>query len=190
MVPIWVPPSCGRPQVNHSLELGVEGSPTHFDHAVVELVSSDEIIYISDALANSCGSIVAILATNAADHPIVVDYDSWMENQSKVVKSADKFVSSPLSDAPMDVDPVESNIEAQFEEHRGEKRRREETLGDDEVPEPRSSKIAKVILSLCISINVSQMSPQAVIGLNWAERANLAVSKDAEAAVPAKPRQP
>ncbi|KAJ7851304.1 hypothetical protein B0H14DRAFT_2581539 [Mycena olivaceomarginata] len=166
MVPIWVPPSCGRPQVNHSLELGVEGSPTHFDHAVVELVSSDEIIYISDALANSCGSIVAILATNAADHPIVVDYDSWMENQSKVVKSADKFVSSPLSDAPMDVDPVESNIEAQFEERRGEKRRCEETLGDDEVPEPRSSKIAKVSFKL------------------------LTVSKDAEAAVPAKPRQP
>ncbi|KAJ7819482.1 hypothetical protein B0H14DRAFT_2600657 [Mycena olivaceomarginata] len=98
---------------------------------------------ISDALANSCGSIVAILATNAADHPIVVDYDSWMENQSKVVKSADKFVLSPLSDAPMDVDPVESNIEAQFEEHRGEKRRREETLGDYKVPEPRFSKIVK-----------------------------------------------
>jgi hypothetical protein len=27
-------------------ELGVEGSPTHFNHAVVELVLSDEIIYV------------------------------------------------------------------------------------------------------------------------------------------------
>ncbi|KAJ7803520.1 hypothetical protein B0H14DRAFT_2613223 [Mycena olivaceomarginata] len=116
-------------------------------------------------------------------------------------------VLSPLSDAPMDVDPEKSNIEAQSKECRGEKRRGEETSGDDEVPEPRSSKIPKVILSLCIPINVSQMSPQAVIGLNWAEWANLAltasylkllavgfkllmVSKDAEAAVPAKPRQP
>lgn len=52
-------------------------------------------------------------------------------------------VSSPLSDAPMDVDPVESNIEAQVKERRGEKRRRDETPGDEEVPEPRSSKIAK-----------------------------------------------
>ncbi|KAJ7858375.1 hypothetical protein B0H14DRAFT_2577786 [Mycena olivaceomarginata] len=116
-------------------------------------------------------------------------------------------VLSPLSDAPMDVDPVKSNIEAQSKECCGEKRRHEETSGDDEVPEPCSFKIPKVILSLCIPINVSQMSPQAVIGLNWAERANLAltasylkllavgfkllmVSKDAEAAVPAKPGQP
>ncbi|KAJ7808744.1 hypothetical protein B0H14DRAFT_2608636 [Mycena olivaceomarginata] len=41
-------------------------------------------------------------------------------------------VLSPLSDAPMDMDPVESNIEAQSEECCSEKRRREETPGDDE----------------------------------------------------------
>jgi hypothetical protein len=52
-------------------------------------------------------------------------------------------VLSPLSDAPMDVDPVKSNIEAQSKECHGEKRRREETSGDDEVLEPRSSKIPK-----------------------------------------------
>ncbi|KAJ7737845.1 hypothetical protein B0H14DRAFT_2638651 [Mycena olivaceomarginata] len=138
MVPIWVPPSCGRPQVNHLP--CAQSVPIDGKHR--ELYEYTHL-QISDALANSCGSSVAILATNTADHPIVVDYDSWMENQSKVVKSADKFVSSPLSDAPMDVDPVESNIEAQFEECCGEKRRCEETLGDDEVPEPRSSKIAK-----------------------------------------------
>jgi hypothetical protein len=43
----------------------------------------------------------------------------------------------------MDVNSVESNIKAQSEEHRSEKRRHEETLGDDKVPEPRSSKIPK-----------------------------------------------
>ncbi|KAJ7884554.1 hypothetical protein B0H14DRAFT_3128354 [Mycena olivaceomarginata] len=65
-------------------------------------------------------------------------------------------VLSPLSDAPMDVDPVESNIEAQVEECRGEKRRRDETPGDEEVPEPRSSKIAKASCMLHqTSLNIS-----------------------------------